>query len=264
MRGTCFHPRKIIIKDSRLSIKNIAGKLGRGAKGVSEEVREKLPAYIELLKTLARLGKNISLDIDNGTLKIRECFVNDYLSEVSIEDKGLQSISISCEDGKASFSIELKKFLFDGVVKMPFTVEHFIFNKDKRTVTFKFGEKKIDKVKNYYSKFIFWFSLSVINIFYDKGDGLKNSIFSQDSLTVNPDGTHTIDLNKIPELRALFEKNVVNIRYWDMISMDRLSFERGLITLRLSRKLANIVRTVIGIVEVLPKGRFIRPLLNRF
>ncbi len=59
-----------------MSIKNIAGKLGRGAKGVSEEVREKLPAYIELLKTLARLGKNISLDIDNGTLKSRECFIN--------------------------------------------------------------------------------------------------------------------------------------------------------------------------------------------
>jgi len=252
------------MKDSRLSIKSIAGKLGRGAKGVSEEVREKLPAYIELLKTVARLGKNISLDVDNGILKIREGFVNDYLSEVSIEDKGLRSIKISCEDGKASFSIELKKFLFDGVIKMPFTVEHFIFNKDKRVVTFKFGEKKIDKVNNYYSKILFWFSLSVISIFYNKGEGIKNSIFSQDSLMVNPDGTHTIDLNKISELRELFKKNVVNIRYWDMISMDKLSFEKGLITLRLSRKLANIVRTAIGIVEVLPKGRFIRPLLNRF
>jgi hypothetical protein len=78
------------MKDSRLSIKNIAEKLGKGAKGVSEEVREKLPAYIGLLKTLARLGKNISLDVDNGILKIREGFVNDYLSEVSIEDKGLR------------------------------------------------------------------------------------------------------------------------------------------------------------------------------
>ena len=247
-----------------MSIKDIAGKLGRGAKGVSEEVREKLPAYIELLKTLARLGKNISLDVDNGILKIREGFVNDYLSEVSIEDKGLRSVNISCEDGKASFSIELKKILFDGVIKMPFTVEHFIFNKDKRSVTFKFGEKKIDKVNNYYSKFLFWFSLSIISIFYNKGEGIRNSIFSQDSLTVNPDGTHTIDLNKIPELKELFIKNVVNIRYWDLISMDRLSFEKGLITLRLSRKLTNIVRTAIGIIEVLPKGRFIRPLLNRF
>jgi len=86
----------------------------------------------------------------------------------------------------------------------------------------------------------------------------------QDSLTVNPDGTHTIDLNKIPELRELFKKNVVNIKYWDMIAMDKLSFEKGLITLRLSHKLTNIVRTAIGIIEVLPKGRFIRPLLNRF
>ncbi len=89
-----------------MSIKNIAGKLGLGAKGVSEEIREKLPAYIELLKTLARLGKNISLDIDNGVLKIRESFVNDYLSEVSIEDKGVRSIKSSCELGKAAFPIE--------------------------------------------------------------------------------------------------------------------------------------------------------------
>jgi hypothetical protein len=252
------------MRDSRLSIKDIAGKLGRGAKGVSEDVREKLPAYIELLKTVARLGKNISLDTDNGTLKIREGFVNDYLSEVSVEDKGLRSIKISCEEGKASFSIELKKFLFDGVIKVPFTVENFIFNKDKRAATFKFGEKKIDKVNNYYSKILFWFSLSVISIFYNKGDGIKNSILSQDSLTVNPDGTYTIDLYKIPELGELFKKNVVNIRYWDMISMDKLSFEKGLITLKLSRKLTNIIRTTIGIVEVLPKGRFLRPLLNRF
>ncbi|MBT3878395.1 MAG: hypothetical protein HOF76_04985 [Candidatus Scalindua sp.] len=252
------------MKDNRRSIKNIAEKLGRGAKSASEEIRERLPAYIELLKTLARLGKNISLDVDNGVLKIREGFVNNYLSEVSIEDKGLRSIKVSCEDGNASFSIEFKKLLFDGIIKMPFTVEHFVFNKDERTVTFKFGEKKIDKVNNYYSKILFWFSLSVISIFYDKGDGIKNSIFSQDSLTVNPDGTHTIDLNKISELRELFSKNVVNVRYWDLISMDKLSFEKGLITLRLSRKLTNIVRTAIGIVEVLPKGRFIRPLLNRF
>ena len=247
-----------------MSIKGMAEKLGRGAKSVSEEIRERLPAYIALLKTLARLGKNISLDVDNGILKVREDFVNDYLSEVSIEDKGLRSIRVSCTDGNASFSLELKKFLFDGVIEVPFTVEHFIFNKDKKTVTFKFGEKKIDRVNNYYSKILFWFSLSVVSIFYDKGDSIKNSIFSQESLTVNPDGTHTIDLNKIPELRELFKKNVMNVRYWDMISMDKLSFEKGLITLRLSRKLTNIVRTAIGIIEVMPKGRFIRPLLNRF
>ena len=252
------------MKDSRLSIKEIAGKLGRGAKGVSEEIRERLPAYIELLKILARLGKNISLDIDNGIIKVRECFVNKYLSEVSIEDKGLRPIRVSCADGRASFSLELKKNLFDGEIEIPFTVEQFIFNKDRRSVTFKFGETKIEKANNYYSKILFWFSLSVISIFFDKGDCVKDSIFNQDSLTVNPDGTHTIDINKIPELRELFKKNVVNVRYWDMISMDKLSFEKGLITLRLSRKLTNIVRTAVGIIEVLPKGRFVRPLLNRF
>ena len=252
------------MKDNRRSIKNIAEKLGRGAKGVSEEIRERLPAYIELLKTLARLGKNISLDIDNGILKVREGFVNDYLSEVSIEDKGLRSIRISCADENASFFIELEKMLLKGVIEMPFTVESFVFNKDKRTVTFKFGEKKIDKVKNYYSKILFWFSLSVISIFNKKEEGIKKSLFSRDLFTVNPDGTHTIDFNKIPELRELFKKDLVNIRYWDLISMDKLSFEKGLITLRLSRKLTTIIKTSIGVVEVLPKGRLIRPLLNRF
>ena len=64
------------MKDSRLSLKGMAEKLGRGAKSVSEEIRERLPAYIALLKTLARLGKNISLDVDNGILKVREDFVN--------------------------------------------------------------------------------------------------------------------------------------------------------------------------------------------
>lgn len=252
------------MNNNRLSIKNIAGKLSRGAKNVSEDIRGKLPAYIEFLKTIARLGKNISFDIDKGILKIREDFVNEYLSEISIGDPGVRSIRISCADGNASFFIELKKFLFDGAIEIPFTVESFIFNKDRRTISFKFGKKKIDKVNNYYSKILFWFSLSVISIFYDKGDSIKNSILSQESLTVNPDGTHTVDLNKIPELRELFNKNVVNVRYWNLISMDRLSFEKGLITLRLSPKLTNVVRTSIGIVEVLPKGRFIRPLLNRF
>ncbi len=252
------------MKNKRLSIKGIAEKLGRGAKDVSEDVRDKLPAYIEFLKTLARLGKKISFDIDNGILKIREEFVNDYLSEVSIEDQGVRSIKVSCVDGSASFLIELKKFLFDGVIEIPFTVESFIFNKDRRAISFKFGKKKIDKVNNYYSKILFWFSLSVISVFYKKEGGIRKSFFIQDSLTVASDGTHTIDLNKIPELRELFNKDMVNIRYWDLISMDKLSFERGLITLRLSHKLSKIMKTCIGIVEVLPKGRLIRPLINRF
>ncbi len=252
------------MKNKRLSIKGIAEKLGRGAKDVSEDVREKLPAYIEFLKTLARLGRKISFDIDNGILKIREEFVNDYLSEVSIEDQGVRSIKVSCVDGSASFLIELKKFLFDGVIEIPFTVESFIFNKDKRIISFKFGKKKIDKVNNYYSKILFWFSLSVISIFYKTKGGIKKGFFIQDSLNIASDGTHTIDLNEIPELRELFNKDMVNVRYWDFISMEKLSFERGLITLRLSHKLSKTMKTCIEIVEVLPKGRLIRPLINRF
>ncbi len=252
------------MRNKRLYIKGIAEKLGRGAKGVSEDFREKLPAYIELLKTFARLGKNISLDVDNGVLKIREDFVNDYLREISIDDQGVRAIKVSCVDGSASFLIELKKFLFDGVIEIPFTVEHFIFNKDRRTISFKFGKKKLDKVNNYYSKILFWFSLSVISIFYKREGGTKKSFFVQDSLTIASDGTHTIDLNMIPELRELFEKDMVNIRYWDLISMDKLLFEKGLITLRLSHKLSKIMKTCIEVVEVLPKGRLIRPLINRF
>ena len=63
---------------------------------------------------------------------------------------------------------------------------------------------------------------------------------------------------------AINEKDMVNIKYWDLISIDKLSFEKGLVILRLSHKLATIIRICIGIVEVLPKGRLIRPLLNRF
>ena len=252
------------MKDNLSSIKDIAEKLGRGAKVVSEEIRERVPVYLDLLKTLARLGKNISLDVDRGEIKIKEGFINDYVKEISIGDKGLQSIRVTCMDGNASFFVELKKLFFEGVIEIPFTVESFIFNKDIRTVTFKLGEKKIDSVNNYYSKILFWFSLSIISIFYKKEEGIKKGIFHEDSLTVNPDGTHTIDLNRIPELRELFNKDMANIRYWDFISMDRLSFRKGLIILRLSRKLATITKTFIGIVEVLPKGRLIRPLLNRF
>lgn len=248
----------------KASIKDIAVKLGRSAKAISEEIRGRLPVYLELLETLANLGKNISLDIDRGVIKIKEGFVNEYVNEVSIEDKGLQSIRVACMDGNASFFVELKRLFFEGVIEMPFMVESFIFNKDRRTVTFKLGDKKIDKVNNYYSKILFWFSLSIISIFYKKEDGIKKGIFHEDSLTVNPDGTHTVDLNRIPELRELFKKDMANIRYWDLISMDRLSFEKGLILLRLSRKPATLLKTFIGIVEVLPKGRLVRPLLNRF
>jgi hypothetical protein len=252
------------MKDNLSSIKDIAVKLGRSAKAISEEIRGRLPVYLELLETLANLGKNISLDIDRGVIKIKEGFVNEYVNEVSVEDEGLQSMRVACMDGNASFFVELKRLFFEGVIEMPFTVESFIFNKDRRTVTFKLGDKKIDKVNNYYSKILFWFSLSIISIFYKKEDGIKKGIFHEDSLTVNPDGTHTIDLDRIPELRELFKKDMANIRYWDLISMDRLSFEKGLILLRLSRKPATLIKTFIGIVEVLPKGRLIRPLLNRF
>ncbi|ODS33288.1 MAG: hypothetical protein SCARUB_01541 [Candidatus Scalindua rubra] len=233
------------MQNSKISIKDIAEKLGRGAKVVSEEIKGRIPLYLELLKTLANIGKNISLDVDKGIIKIKEGFINDYLNDVSIEDKGLQSIKISCKEGSASFLIKLKRFLFEGVIEIPFTVESFIFSKDKRTVTFKFGDKKVDKVNNYYSKILFWFSLSIVSIFYKKEERIKKGLFHQDSIMHNPDGTHTIDLNKIPELREVFKKDMAKIRYWDLISMDKLSFEKGLIILRLSRKLATIIKTFL-------------------
>jgi hypothetical protein len=39
-------------------------------------------------------------------------------------------------DGNASFFIELKKFFFEGVIEIPFKVEGFIFNKDRRVSYF--------------------------------------------------------------------------------------------------------------------------------
>ncbi len=50
------------MNDNLSSIKGVAEKLGRGAKAISEEIRERVPVYLDLLKTLASLGKNISLD----------------------------------------------------------------------------------------------------------------------------------------------------------------------------------------------------------
>ena len=165
------------MNDNLSSIKGVGEKLGRGAKAISEEIRERVPVFLDLLKTLSSLGKNISLDVDRGEIKIKEGFINDYVKEISIGDKNLQSIRVSCMDGNASFFIELKKFFFEGVIEIPFKVEGFIFNKDRRVVTFKLGEKKIEKVNKYYSKILFWFSLSVISIFYKKKEGVKKSIF---------------------------------------------------------------------------------------
>lgn len=252
------------MKSNNIFIKDIAEKLGKGARVVSDEIKDRIPYYVDHLKALANLGKNISLDVDAGVIKIREEYVNDYLRGVSFEDNGLQSIRISCREGKASFFIELKKFLFEGVIELPFTVKSFVFNKDKRMITFQFGDRKIDKINNYSSKILFWFSVSIISIFYRKNERIKKGVFCRDSVVNNADGTQTLDLNQIPELTELFGKDMANIRYWDLVSMDKLSFEKGLIILRLSNKLATIIRTSIGIVEVLPVGRLIRPLLNRF
>jgi hypothetical protein len=80
----------------------------------------------------------------------------------------------------------------------------------------------------------------------------------------NHDGTYTIELNKIPELRELFEKDVANIKYWDLITIDNLSFEKGMMIFRLSHKPAAVMKLSIGIIEMLPAGRLIRPLVNRF
>ncbi|MBS1258523.1 MAG: hypothetical protein MAG551_01582 [Candidatus Scalindua arabica] len=82
------------MNDNMSSIKGVAEKLGRGAKAVSEEIRERIPAYLDLLKTLASLGKNISLDVDRGEIKIKECFINEFVKEISIGDKNLQSIRV--------------------------------------------------------------------------------------------------------------------------------------------------------------------------
>ncbi len=92
------------MNDNLSSIKGVAEKLGRGAKAISEEIRERVPVYLDLLKTLASLGKNISLDVDRGEIKIKEGFINDYVKEISIGDKNLQSIRVNCMDGNASLA----------------------------------------------------------------------------------------------------------------------------------------------------------------
>ncbi|MFQ5964890.1 MAG: hypothetical protein ACE5KZ_11480 [Candidatus Scalinduaceae bacterium] len=262
----CINARnkEIRIKHTKIPIKDIAKKLSKGVKSVSEDIKGRIPLYVEFLKSLASIGKNVSLDPDRGLIKIKEDFINDYLKDESVEDKGLKSIKISCKDRNASFFIELEKLLFGGIIEIPFTVECFEFSKEERTITFKFGDKKINKARNYYSQIMFWFMLSILSIFYGKETLLKSSLLYPNSLIVNTDGTYTIDLNLIPALEEIFNKDMVNIKYWDLISMDKLSFEEGMVILRLSHKLATITKISIGVLEILPAGRLIRPLINRF
>ncbi len=111
---------------------------------------------------------------------------------------------------------------------------------------------------------MFWFDLSILSIFYRKEDLLKSRPFCLDSMKPDHDGKYTIELNKIPELKELFEKDMANIRYWDLITIDKLSFEKGLMMFRLSRRPATIIKVSIGLIEMLPVGRLIRPLVNRF
>ncbi len=252
------------MKRKIIPIKDIAEKLGKKAKVFSEDIMSRIPVYLEFLKSLASIGKNVSLDTDKGLIKVKEDFVNECLKEVSVEDKGLRSIKITCREKSAVFIIELKKFLLDGTIEIPFTVDSFIFSKEKKTITLKFGDKKVTRGNNYYSKIILWFVLSILRIFYKKEDLLKRKHLCLDSMQFNHDGTYTIELNKIPDLRELFEKDVVNIKYWDLITIDNLSFEKGMMIFRLSRKPAAVMKLSIGIIEALPAGRLIRPLVNRF
>jgi hypothetical protein len=252
------------MKRNKIPVQDIAERLGKRAKVVSEDIKARIPVYAEFLETLAKVGKNVSLDIDEGLIKIKEVFVNDYLKEVSAEDKGLRSIKIMCGENGAAFIIELKKFLLGGVIEIPFTVDNFIFSREKRTITFKFGDKQAAKGNSYYSRIALWFVLPILSIFHRKEDLLKDRPFCLDSMKLNHDGKYIIDLNKIPELRELFEKNTANIRYWDLITIDRLWFEKGLIIFRLSRKTAAIMKLSIGLMKVLPAGRFIRSLVDRF
>ncbi|GJQ57896.1 MAG: hypothetical protein D8M57_03995 [Candidatus Scalindua sp. AMX11] len=249
---------------NKIPIKGLREKLGRKTKIASEEIKSKIPLYIEFLKTLAGIGKNLSLDVDNGCIKIKEELINDYLKDIPLEDKGLRSIRISCNDSGASFFVEIKKFLFDGIIEIPFTVEEFLFNKDKKVITIRFSDKKMNKARNYYSKIAFWFMVSILNIFVKQGDRLSDCLAYPDSVVSNRDGTYTIDLNKITELKDLFNKGMINMKYWDLVSLDKLRFQEGVAALRISHERSKVMKVTLVLIEILPVGRLIRPLLNRF
>ena len=252
------------MNSNKTPIKDAAERLSGRAKAASDDIKAKIPLYIEFLKTIARIGKNISLDSDRGLIKTREDFINDSLKDVSVEDKGLKSIEVSCKEGKASFVLELKKYLIEGKIEIPFTVESFIFSKEERSVVIKFGEKKVNYTKGFYSKIALWFVSSILSIFYRDEDVLKSNISNPDFISVDHKHLYTIDLNKISELKEIFDKGIANLKYWDLITIDKLLFEDGLVILRLSRKLAKTTKISIGIIKLLPVGRLITPLLNRF
>ncbi len=52
------------MKRKIIPVKDIAEKLGKRAKAFSEDIMSRIPVYLEFLKTLASIGKNVSLDLD--------------------------------------------------------------------------------------------------------------------------------------------------------------------------------------------------------
>jgi hypothetical protein len=54
------------MNDNLSSIKGVAEKLGRGAKAISEEIRERVPVYLDLLKHLPVWAKTYHLMLTGG------------------------------------------------------------------------------------------------------------------------------------------------------------------------------------------------------
>ena len=67
------------MKRSKIPIIDIVEKLSKSAKVISEDIKARIPVYLELLKTLANIGKNLSLDVDKGFIKVKEEFINNCL-----------------------------------------------------------------------------------------------------------------------------------------------------------------------------------------
>lgn len=205
--------------------------------------------YMEVYNALLKLGKIISLrEIGKGYIGIKEEYINNQLKKVCGDDYGVKSLRISCKKDKGSFFVELKRFLISGIIEIPFQVDGFIFNSDVKEITFRIGREK-GIAKDYYSRLLLWFTLTVIGAFNNKNDLLKCVFKNNSYLKKNLDNTYTIDLAAIPELQDSFKRP-----YWKLIRIDGALLDSETVLLRLHKELADKIISISDGVGCKVKG----------
>ncbi|MGR3176875.1 MAG: hypothetical protein ACUZ8E_02330 [Candidatus Anammoxibacter sp.] len=205
--------------------------------------------YMEIYNALLKLGEIVSLrEIGKGYVGIKEEYINRQLEKVDNEDNVIKSLRISCKKDKGLFHVELKKYLVRGIIEIPFQVDSFTFNSNVKEITFRIGKER-SIAKDYYSRLLLWFTLTVIGTFTKNGDLLKR--FSKDNsyLKKNNDGSYTIDLASIPELKEYFKRP-----YWKLIRVDGILLDTETVLLKLHKEFAEKIISIPKEIENKVKG----------